>query len=331
MGAKQSRTVRSKGNKISPNKGWKALSWDDLSEWAGLRSVTHGRIYQSHGRVHDLAISEDGRLLATVTGGERYAVAVWCEPSAKKGGALYSRCTCSVGTSGCKHAVAVVAEYLEMLGEGAETPVANQDDERWEMFADENGDDDDADDLDMDSADDDYDEEIYVHRHLHSSKTGTKTQMTTDEKIRKHIEAKSREELVYLVWSLSERFPELREEFRDRIALGEGDVDRLVTKARKELRRVSSEAGWRNSWTGEGPTPDYSRVKHRLERLLELGHPDAVVRLGPEPMTLGNEQIGQSNDEGETDEAVGECIPIRRKNRRISSVRAFMEEHDGSQ
>jgi hypothetical protein len=33
-------------------------------------------------------------------------------------------------------------------------------------------------------------------------------------------------------------------------------------------------------------------VKHRLERLLELGHPDAVVRLGTEIMTLGNEQIG---------------------------------------
>ena len=27
-------------------------------------------------------------------------------------------------------------------------------------------------------------------------------------------------------------------------------------------------------------------------------------------MTLGNEQIGQSNDEGETAEAVGECMPV---------------------
>jgi uncharacterized Zn finger protein len=43
---------------------------------------------------------------------------------------------------------------------------------------------------------------------------------------------------------------------------------------------------------------------------LELGHPDAVVRLGKELMTLGNEQIGQSNDKGETAEAVGECVPV---------------------
>ena len=314
MSSKQQRAVKGKEHKVSRNEGWNVLSWDDLTEWAGSRSVERGRVYQRQGRVHDLAISEDGWLLATVPGGERYAVKVWCEQSAKKGCTLYSRCTCPVGASGCKHAVAVVAEYLERLGEGAETPAANQDDERWELLADETGDadEDDVDDLelDMDSEDADDDEEFYVHRHRHpaiSEKTGRKA---TDEKIRKHIEAKNREELVALVWSLTERFPELREEFSDRIALGEGNVDRLVTETRKELRLVASEAGWRNSWTGEGQTPDYSRVKHRLERLLELGHPDAVVRLGTEIMTLGNEQIGQSNDEGETAEAVGECLPV---------------------
>jgi uncharacterized Zn finger protein len=209
--------------------------------------------------------------------------------------------------------VAVVEEYLEMLGEDAETPVADQDDERWEMLADDSGekdDDDETDDLDMDSEVDDDEKVFHVHRHRHPEASGRKTLKASSEKIRKHIEAKSRDELVELVWALTERFPELREEFRDRIALGEGDVDRLVTEARKELRRVASEVGWSNSWTGEGNTPDYSRLKHRLERLLELGHPDAVLRLGTEIMKLGNEQIEQSNEEGETAEAVGECMPV---------------------
>ncbi len=311
MSSKQQRAVKGKERKVSQNEGWNVLSWDDLTEWAGSRSVERGRAYQRQGRVHDLAISEDGRLLATVQGGERYAVTVWCEQSAKKGGALYSRCTCPVGASGCKHAVAVVAEYLERLGEGAETHAANQDDERWEMLADESGEEDDgdeADDLDMDSDDDG--EEFYVQRHRRHAVSEKRTLKASDDRIRRYIEDKSREELVELVWSLTERFSELREEFRDRIALAEGNVDRLVAETQKELRLVASEAGWRNSWTGEGQTPDYSRVKHRLERLLELGHPDAVVRLGTEIMTLGNEQIGQSNDEGETAEAVGECLPV---------------------
>lgn len=312
MSPKQQTSAPSKAQKASRSGGWTVLSWDDLAEWAGSRSVDRGRAYQKQGRVHDLAISEDGWLLATVTGGARYAVTVWCEAPAMEVGAIYSRCTCPVGTSGCKHAVAVVAEYSQRLSASEDTPVADQDDERWELLADETGDEgeDIADDLDEDSEDDEDERLHYVHRHRHPEAPGRKTLKASNEKIRKHIEAKSHEELVRLVWTLTERFPELREEFRDRIALGEGNVDRLVTEARKEIRRVASETGWQDHWGPGGRTPDYSRVKHRLERLLELGHPDAVVRLGTELMTLGNEQIGQSNDEGETAEAVGECVPV---------------------
>ena len=179
MSSKQQRAVKGKEPKVSRNEGWNALSWDDLTEWAGSRSVERARAYQKQGRVHDLAISEDGRLLSTVTGGARYAVTVWCEPSPKGRGAIYSRCTCPVGASGCKHAVAVVAEYLERLGEGAETPAANKDDERWELLADETGDadEDGVDDLDvdMDSEDDEVDEEFYVHRHRHRAVFEEKT------------------------------------------------------------------------------------------------------------------------------------------------------------
>jgi uncharacterized Zn finger protein len=249
-----------------------------------------------------------------VTGGDRYAVTVWCDPERKKGWALYPRCTCPVGSDGCKHAVAVVAEYLKLLGEDAEVPATDRDDERWAMLSgeDDEVDDDDegADDLEPDSDEGNDYEENHKPRRAHSSGTGRRPRQVNDEKIRKHIEAMSHEELAALVWSLTERFPELREEFRDRIELGEGDVERLVTQALKELKRVASESGWRNNWTGEGHTPDYSRLKHRLERLLELGHPDAVVRLGPEIIALGKEQIGQSNDEGETAEALGEGMPV---------------------
>lgn len=312
MSPKQPTKAQSKEQEHSRSGGWTVLSWDDLAEWAGSRSVDRGRTYQKQGRVHDLAISEDGWLLATVTGGSRYAVTVWYEASAKETGAIYSRCTCPVGASGCKHAVAVVAEYLQRLSASEETPVADQDDERWELLADETGDEDEdtEDDLYEDSEDDDDERTYYVHRHRHPESSGRRTLKPSNEKIRKHIAAKSHEELVELVWTLTERLPELREEFRDRIALGEGNVDRLVTEARKEIRCVASETGWQDHWGPGGHTPDYSRVKHRMERLLELGHADAVVRLGTELMTLGNEQIGQSNDEGETAEAVGECVPV---------------------
>ena len=79
MSPKQQTPAKSKVQKPSRDGGWTVLSWDDLAEWVGSRSVDRGRTYQKQGRVHDLVISEDGWLLATVTGGARYAVTVWYE------------------------------------------------------------------------------------------------------------------------------------------------------------------------------------------------------------------------------------------------------------
>ena len=271
---------------------WASLTWDDVANWAGERSLSRGRTYQRQGRVYDLAVSDDGRLLATVLGADRYSVSVWWEPDRNGANALSSRCICPVGANGCKHAVAVVAAYLKLLAQETPIPAADPDDPRWASLASndwETG----VDEIGHKSQEEDL---AALRGQLSSRNAG-------DEKIRRYIEAKSREELAEMVWSLTKRFPDLREEFREQIALRQGDVERLVAQVRQELRRVTSETGWRNKWTGEGHTPDYTRLKHRLKRMVELGHPDAVLQLGQEIIARGMEQIGQSDDEGET--AVG--------------------------
>lgn len=158
---------------------------------------------------------------------------------------------------------------------------------------------------DLEDGDDSEDDEGL--QPVYQRRTG-KGRAADDEKIRKHIDAKSREELAELVWSLMQRFPDLREEFRERIALGEGDTDRIISEARKELRKATSEPGWRNYWKGEGYTPDFSRLARYLDRMVELGHADAVVKLSREIMSRGMEMIGLSNDEGETATAFAECL-----------------------
>ena len=114
----------------SPADRWAKLTWDDLENWAGSRSVTRGRSYQREGRVKDLKISSDGDLLATVVGGERYATTVALSAGRKRP-LLESACTCPVGLS-CKHAVATVAEYLQAVAAGKAIPVAAEDDPRWD-------------------------------------------------------------------------------------------------------------------------------------------------------------------------------------------------------
>ena len=125
------RTNKKAGKEKRLNKaaGWAALTWDDLDLWAGSRCVSRGRSYQNQGRVKDLAICADNRLLATVQGGARYVVSVWLNAGKKRHDKIESHCTCPVGYN-CKHAVATVAAYLQALTEGATVPTADPDDVR---------------------------------------------------------------------------------------------------------------------------------------------------------------------------------------------------------
>ncbi|MDP9175728.1 MAG: SWIM zinc finger family protein [Planctomycetota bacterium] len=246
--------------------------------------------------------SADDRLLATVIGGDRYVVTVSIEAAKKEDEQIHSKCTCPVGHDGCKHAVAVVAEYLDQIGRQKEIPIADAEDPRWGKL--EN------DDAEWDFDEDEIGEEVEGEVRPARPKSGQRTRESWDEKIKQHIHAKSREDLAELVWSLTQRFGEIREEFRERIALGEGDVDRLIAQARKELQSVTSQAAWRDHWNGEGNLPDYSKLLHRLERLVELGHADSVVRLGSEIIERGMAQVGQSHDEGETAMELAGCLAV---------------------
>jgi uncharacterized Zn finger protein len=296
---------------------WTKLTWGDLEKWAGGRSVTRGRSYQRQGRVKDLRISKAGELLATVVGGDRYTARVALTSESPRG-RLKSTCTCPVGFNGCKHAVAAVAEYLQAIADRREIPMAAADDPRWAKFSERVAEpDDDWDDEEVDDDDSpDYDEsdQELAKTPLLARKSARKPARTApvnwSQKIEQEIRKKSREELADLVWSLTQRSPEVYQEFRERIALREGDVDRLVAEARDEIRKVTSQGAWRGAWSGEDHTPDYSRIRHRLDRILELGHADEVVSLGRELFEHGLRQLADSDDEGELAGELSRCLPV---------------------
>jgi uncharacterized Zn finger protein len=53
-----------------------SLTWNDLEDWAGGKIVSRGKNYQRQGHVTDLALKEDGSLVAWVKGSRRYATKV---------------------------------------------------------------------------------------------------------------------------------------------------------------------------------------------------------------------------------------------------------------
>ncbi|QEE28455.1 hypothetical protein FTW19_10860 [Terriglobus albidus] len=262
--------------------------------------MTRGRTYQRNGRVRDLVISEDGKLQATVVGGQRYTTRVW----RKADDTLQSDCNCPVILNGCKHAVAVVVAYLDMLAKDVHVPVADA--EASQQVEPQR----DSHEAPHEEPEDGGDSEEYEELPIPRQGTGKRRKSEIDdEKIRKHIEAKSRDELVELLWSLTQRLPEVQEEFCERIALSEGDVGRLIANARKELRKATSEPGWMDYWGGEGYTPDFGRLIRYLDRMIECGQANAVVNLGLEILDRGTELLEQSNDEGETTMAFAKCLP----------------------
>lgn len=125
--------LRSVKSRLGLSGNWSRFTADDLIEWAGAHNVRCGRHYQRKKYVRNLAISGKNKIVATVRGTERYATVVELTRARKRSERLQSRCSCPVGHQcGCKHAVAVVAEYLQRLKEGQEVPTAADDDPRWE-------------------------------------------------------------------------------------------------------------------------------------------------------------------------------------------------------
>ena len=276
------------------------LSWNDLRAWAGSKSVSRGKSYQQQKLVSKLAILDNGDLLAWVEGTHKYATKVTIDVD----GLPESTCTCPYGYD-CKHGVAVVLEYLEQVEKNKKVPKAAKNDERLALFDHDNWENDFDD-------DDDYDDYYDC----------IKSSLTKKDKseISAFLKDNTKTQLTELIIELANKFPSMAQELTDRQQLMSGDVKSLITRLKKEIRDMTSEPGWQNHWDHDGYTPDYSKIRIKLETLLKAGHPDEVLKLGQELIEFGSRQIEESHDEGETAMEIEECMPVVVKALKQSSL-----------
>jgi len=274
------------------NEFYKQLTWNDLKDWAGSKIVSRGRSYQHSGLVEGLAHTEEGGLIAWVHGTEQYATWIDIEQ-----GKFTSACTCPYWDT-CKHAVAVVLEYLETLKEGLQIPSATHDDQRLNLLRGFR------------------DQQITIPKSETYSQANADllTRLQHEEqgstKILAYLEQQSKEQLIKMLRELENQFPGVHEVLKDRRDLEMGRPSEVVARTRDVIYEISSEPGWRNEWTGEGFTPDYSQVRHRLETLQADGYADEVIGLGKELLELGTKQVGMSEDGGETASSIAECLDV---------------------
>jgi uncharacterized Zn finger protein len=256
------------------------LTWNDLEEWAGEKIVYRGKDYQRDGHVSDLAVMDDGSLIAWVYGTEQYATRVFMD----KDGLPDSVCSCPYEWD-CKHAVAVVIEYLKRVENDRRVPKARQSDERLVLLEDE--------DLDVEPLDGENDISEDIQKDIND-----------------FLKGKTKAQLIDLIHELAGQYPEMAKDLSDRKQLLSGNTRALVTRLQREIRDIGDEPGWQDYWQNEGFTPDYSGIRKKLETLLKAGHADEVLTLGKELVATGTRLVEESHDEGETAMEVARCVPL---------------------
>ena len=256
------------------------LTWENLEEWAGAVIVGRGRPYQRRGAVENLGRTAGGTLAAWVRGTRRYATRV--RLTERNG--LESACTCPYWDT-CKHAVAVVLEYLERLKTDSTIGEIDEDDPRL---------------LKLEAIEDEEEEEENAKARSGRSKSKTAS-------LRPYLQEQTKAELVALVVELADAHDAVRQSLADRRDLAAGQTQKILQMIRRELHALE-ESLW-DEYNHRDPAANVDRIKAALKGLVAAGQADAVLRLGPELLDAGTRAL-EHDDEGESDAVFADCFEV---------------------
>ena len=255
---------------------FRKLRWNDFQAWAGDKATAKGMKYQDEGRVEEIKRTPEGGLVARVKGKAAYFTEVSLES-----GKLSSTCTCPVGHD-CKHGVATVLEYLELVEQEEEVSVAFEGDPLLIMARQKPA--------------------LKIGKNLDSYQV-SRTELRT------YLGQLEKEALVDLLMNLSDRDSLLLRHLRDILNLASGDTKETVVGIYSELEKLWVDARNYNYRDYDSSFPDFSNVRNRLESLLEAGHADEVADIGLKILE-GYEEVALYDEEGGVGMEVGECMKV---------------------
>ncbi len=269
------------------------LTFNDLHDWAGETIVNRGRKYVS--RIERVWHMNDNTLVAWVVGSDRYATSVRINEVDE----LACFCNCPYSQGPCKHGVALILVAVEYIKRSEPIPALEDDHPLRKALREDSQE-------DFDS--DEYSKDVWAG--------GREDDLDTPERTMAHskvdaiLTEKSRKELLSLLMDLSRRFPYVSRYILEENQLAIGQVDGIVQELMVEIQSLTTEPTSYDAWYDEVSIPDFSRIEQQLQALVEKDFPDAVLALGEELWTKGVAQVEQSNDEGETADAIASCMEI---------------------
>jgi uncharacterized Zn finger protein len=272
------------------------LDWATLESWAGAKTLSRGKEYQRNRRVSSLARSHDGTLIARVAGSELYVTAVTYNNG------LVSACTCPVRES-CKHAVAVILEYIALRGKGVPVPPLAPDDPRIALLGLRSG-----------IIPAQYRDVTCNRLQVPGSPlpdTGPGDTRRAAGPLRQYLQAMNKKELLELIEELIEWFPEVGQEIADRKSVAEEDPRPIFEALLADIGIITEEEAWSDDWSDNSQIPDYSPVRKRMEMLLAMDQADMVVEAGKVLIRQGMEQLENGDDRtGEVSGEIASCLDL---------------------
>ena len=266
------------------------LTWEDLEDWAGTTIVGRGRTYQRNSSVSDLGITPEGALIAYVLGSARYVTQV-----AIQDGDLTSECTCPYWTN-CKHAVAVVLEYLMCLKNDVAVPEISQTDARLDMLQ------------ETETTGEEYwNPELGMWTDVEEQPKAAQQQNTGP--LLAYLKKQTKAQLVELLDELTKAFPDVREFLEDRQNVHSGNASTLLKAIRKEIADIREEPDW-DEYEREYQPVSFNRLKTYLQALLLAGHADEAIPLGKELIDAVNFALETYDIEGDIIDEVAACMEI---------------------
>ncbi|MCC4766970.1 SWIM zinc finger domain-containing protein [Methanosarcina sp. DH1] len=258
-------------------RNFKELKWSDLQDWAGGKATAKGIKYQEEGRVKEIKCTSIGSLVARVEGTIEYFTEVSLE-----NGKLSSICTCPVGYD-CKHGVAAVLEYLDLIEQGEDVPVVTEEDPLIKRS----------------------------RRGFAGAGTSGAYQVEKSSQVlQEYLEKLEKPELIQILTTFAKKDNMLGIYLTDRQHLSSENPEGVIGNIYSELDGLWRELKSFDFWSYESEeVPDFSKLQVRLESLLDSGHPDEILDIGKELMDRYNE-IEEYDEERDIGTQISGCMDV---------------------
>ena len=270
------------------------LTWEDLEHWAGTTIVSRGRTYQRNSSVSDLGITPEGALIAYVLGSTRYVTQVAIQEED-----LTSECTCPYWAN-CKHAVAVVLEYLMCLKNDVAVPQISQTDPRLDRLR------------ETETTGEEY-WDLELGRWTDTEEQLEAAQQQNTGPLLAYLKKQTRAQLVELLDELTNAFPDVRKFLEDRRKVRSGNADTLLKAIRQELADIREGPDWDEyeyEYDQEYQPVSFNRLKTYLQALLIAGPAEELLQVGKELINAVNFALDNYDIEGDIIDEVPACMEI---------------------